>query len=209
MITMEQWRNELYHSGVIGMKWGVRRYQNLDGSLTPDGRERYSKGPSKEERKELKTLRRHLSAGAKNLKTKAKTYEYSDNAVTSAQKRLDKETNRFTLRRKKKQQRVNDLLTEMQSMQENRNNAADEFRRASRIYSQDAKRYKKLTASIIKKYGDTSIKAVETKTFNSGKKYVMELVKTGPTVANVPLIGDLYTRNYISKQMYRNRANEV
>lgn len=32
--------NELYHYGVKGMKWGVRRYQNSDGSLTPKGRKR-------------------------------------------------------------------------------------------------------------------------------------------------------------------------
>lgn len=34
---------ELYHSGRKGMKWGVRLYQNKDGSLTPLGRIRYSK----------------------------------------------------------------------------------------------------------------------------------------------------------------------
>lgn len=30
--------DELYHHGVEGMRWGVRRYQNEDGTLTPEGR---------------------------------------------------------------------------------------------------------------------------------------------------------------------------
>ena len=33
--------NELVHYGVKGMKWGVRRYQRKDGSLTPAGKKRY------------------------------------------------------------------------------------------------------------------------------------------------------------------------
>lgn len=34
---------ELYHHGIKGMRWGVRRYQNKDGSLTSLGKARYSK----------------------------------------------------------------------------------------------------------------------------------------------------------------------
>lgn len=36
---------ELYHWGIKGMKWGQRRYQNKDGSLTAAGRKRYSDDP--------------------------------------------------------------------------------------------------------------------------------------------------------------------
>lgn len=34
--------NELKHWGVKGMRWGVRRYQNQDGTLTPAGKKRYN-----------------------------------------------------------------------------------------------------------------------------------------------------------------------
>ena len=37
-------QNELYHHGIKGMKWGVRRYQNPDGSLTVAGKARYNVG---------------------------------------------------------------------------------------------------------------------------------------------------------------------
>lgn len=34
----------IVHSGILGMRWGVRRFQNGDGSLTAAGKARYSKG---------------------------------------------------------------------------------------------------------------------------------------------------------------------
>ena len=40
----------LAHFGIKGMKWGVRRYQNKDGSLTPAGKRRYSEDYSEKQR---------------------------------------------------------------------------------------------------------------------------------------------------------------
>lgn len=43
-------KTELKHHGILGMKWGIRRFQNKDGSYTSRGKERYKK-PSKNPRK--------------------------------------------------------------------------------------------------------------------------------------------------------------
>ena len=41
-----KYSNELYHYGVKGQKWGIRRYQNPDGSLTDEGYARYGVDPN-------------------------------------------------------------------------------------------------------------------------------------------------------------------
>lgn len=62
---------ELYHTGLKGMKWGVRRYQNYDGTLTEEGKARY--GSSEE-----------YEAAAKQSISKTEAAATASSAVKSA-----------------------------------------------------------------------------------------------------------------------------
>lgn len=46
--------NELYHHGILGQKWGIRRFQNPDGSLTEEGKRRYGSISDRKLHTELK-----------------------------------------------------------------------------------------------------------------------------------------------------------
>lgn len=65
---------ELYHWGIRGMKWGVRRYQNKDGSLTKAGRKRYDAENEKLKERE-KTIKNRESVSEKLSKLDDKKAE--------------------------------------------------------------------------------------------------------------------------------------
>lgn len=77
---------ELYHHGVKGQKWGVRRYQYADGTLTPAGKKRYSDsgGSTRITEKRVTTiLSMKVTEAVKTVQTQITGKQYVDTYLKS------------------------------------------------------------------------------------------------------------------------------
>ena len=63
--------NELYHEGVRGMRWGIRKYQNLDGTWTALGKRRRRLSPDAQKRADRKNKIKNLQSKGELERAKA------------------------------------------------------------------------------------------------------------------------------------------
>ena len=96
----EGWISDtLVHYGIKGQKWGVRRYQNEDGSLTSKGRSRYTSFKTKGYAKKAQRLQNKAAEARKSknqyTKDKASVYEYKAKQYSQRAKRSQEFDERY------------------------------------------------------------------------------------------------------------------
>lgn len=84
-----EYNNYLYHHGIKGMRWGVRRYQNKDGSLTPAGKKRRDiLDRASDKAKEFSSMAMKDSEKHSRMAEKAKNAKISESDYQKAMREL-------------------------------------------------------------------------------------------------------------------------
>ena len=192
--------DELYHHGIKGMRWGVRRFQNEDGTLTAQGRQRYKDYRSDQSTR--RSLTRHVAADKKNLKARGEAMNEVTKNYNDAQEQMRKASSKVFISRKKRQELVDEANANLTKAGEELEKRRADLNRAERIYNKDAEALFKHVDDMTKKYGSENVKSLDTKKVKLGEYYSIDAIKTGVTVADIPLVGRWYSGNYTSKQEY-------
>lgn len=147
--------NYLSHHGVKGQKWGVRRYQNKDGSLTEIGRREYNKRLKQDIKIQRKAEMKAYDTGVSQ-----KLYSKKEQKIEKKYRRaLDSDPN------------ANTLKTTRLAVSRALIKADSEKSKAENIKAIEA--YEKQTKHMIDTYKDTKIKSISPQVVKNGDKLLM------------------------------------
>lgn len=132
----------LAHYGIKGQKWGLRRYQNKDGTWTSEGRERYGDSGDKLTRSQKKEIKKEYNADNKKAFEYGKSATVSARAATIARKKEAKAQKKYdrkhTDKRKQKLKEAKQLRKNWDKVaSENEKRAKDHFNKLSEKYGKE------------------------------------------------------------------------
>lgn len=88
--------NYLQHHGIKGQKWGIRRFQNEDGTYTAEGKERYGRGSSDGKTRGLFFHKKHKPPFEVDRKAVEKDFDASVNEHSDVVSRIKENENKIT-----------------------------------------------------------------------------------------------------------------
>lgn len=125
-------KNELYHHGILGQRWGVRRFQNPDGSYTSEGRNRHSDAESGEHHARSAKASFYRTA-SKVYALNEKTYKKSNKTLSSMNEAAKKDMLKKASQAQKeadakKQAKINAKNSKLENKQNSKNVKVDAYR---------------------------------------------------------------------------------
>ena len=174
---------ELYHHGIKGMRWGVRRFQNSDGSLTSAGKRRYGTEGQYEEQRRINN--RMLSVVLPTFKNRLVDFNNSLTTSMIGPGKSDRAVNDRMMEKIRPGFTKKNALLDFNKKVSSQENLHDYYKKAHERKNVKTMSDNELREVLNRFDMKKRYESINTNTVNNGKKYASKVLNSAATVAAV------------------------